>query len=92
MPKQPIAYATEASHADEKPIAYFTITKVVRENVPILGGGTSSYGELLDSHLVDQAANGHTVQTVEIDIPEETWNRFCQSIRQWKGITSHVPA
>lgn len=59
-------------------IASLEVTKLVRERVPVKGGGTSTMGELLDSYLTEMVAQGSEVQSVTLTFGEDQWPQYAQ--------------
>ena len=71
------ATAQTTRAVEEQPIAYIAITKVVREERPILPGPNEvSLGEMVDRTLAEIARNGEEVQEFTLRFEPEQWEEF----------------
>lgn len=63
-----------------RPLGYFTVTRIVRESHPIESSSTGmSVGQYIDEHLAREAAQGHSIQTVELNFDPEQWEELAAS-------------
>ncbi len=69
---------TRATRAIRRPIGFLTITRIVRESLPIEStqGEGYSVGAYVDEYLARAAANGHSIQTVELNFEPEQWEEL----------------
>lgn len=68
------------------PIAMIEITKLVRQHVPVQGGGDMSFGAMLDAHLEETAMAGEEVQSVKFEINPDTWAEYSHGMRNAEAI------
>lgn len=62
-------------------VASLVIMKVVREAVPLQGGGSASFGQIMDDHLTECALMHTEVQEAKIEFSEEHWHQFAEAVR-----------
>lgn len=74
------AYASDKPKGP--PIAGLEVVKVVREYVPLHGGGTRTFGEMVDEYLNDCAKSGNEVQEVKLAFSPEQWFAAAQLLNQ----------
>lgn len=67
---------TVAQDATIKPVAYMTVTKVIRESVPLCprAGYGESIGQMVDQYIDTALQNGDELQTVAVEFDTEHWN------------------
>jgi hypothetical protein len=72
-------YRDDLEHA----VAYLTITKVVRENQPIVRGAAehNTLGKVIDDMLADVAMQGGEVQSFELEVTSDYWREFAEKVR-----------
>lgn len=61
-----------------------TITKVVREHVPLSrprSGFGETFGQAVDAALAMAAQNGEEVQSFEVQIDEGFWAEYAETLR-----------
>jgi hypothetical protein len=77
---KPTGYAEQAT--DEKPVAFIEITKIVREERPIMGSTNGlGYGAYVDQVLKDAALKGEDIQSFTININEDAWRDYADITR-----------
>ncbi len=69
-------HAETAVEEDRPASAYLTITKVIRESVPlhVRKGYGESIGQMIDQHIVDCIQRGDEIQEVTLGFSPEQWN------------------
>lgn len=78
MQKKTKAHAVPSGqHGPE--IGGLVLTKVVREHIPLFGGGSGTFGQAVDDALRMAAQNGEMVQSFEVHINEDHWQDFARS-------------
>lgn len=68
--------------ATRRPLGFLSITRIVRDSSPIESGpgGLSSIGAYVDEHLARAAANGHSIQTIELNFEQEQWEQLAAEV------------
>lgn len=72
----------KTQNASERSIAGLEIIKVVREFVPIVGGGDLSFGQIIDMTLQEAAMNHQEVQELKFTIESDSWHEFAHKVHE----------
>lgn len=69
------------THTTRRQLGLLAITRIVREHHPIESSSTGgSVGQYIDEYLAREAAQGHSIQTVELHFEPEQWAEIAESI------------
>lgn len=76
MKKAVYADATYAETSQGPASAHLTVTKVVRESIPlhVRTGYGETVGQMIDAHIAQALAQGDEVQEVTLGFDTEQWN------------------
>lgn len=72
---------TNRNKATRRPVGYLSVTRIVRESQPIESSSHGgSVGQYIDEYLARAAAEGHSIQDVEIHFEPEQWEEIATTI------------
>ena len=74
------AEAVPVEDRDGLPRAHLTLTKVVRETIPI-GPGGSSMGKFIDDVLAEAVLGGQEVQELTLEVTREYWAALAHEVQ-----------
>lgn len=57
------------------------VVKVIREHVPIKGGGSGTFGAYIDEYLYECAKRHEEVRSVSLEINEDHWHALSAQMR-----------
>lgn len=67
-------------HATRRPLGGITVTRIVREHQIIESSSTGgTIGNYVDEFLARAAAEGHSIQTVELNFEPEQWAEIAET-------------
>lgn len=75
--EEAIPYTQDMIDPAAKPAAYLTITKIIREHVPLVSSTNgSSIGNMVDAYIAAAIENGDECQSIEINLEPSQWQEL----------------